>query len=408
MSFIFQQILFFISIALVLFVPGYFLILATWGKRKIFTDLEKFIISFGLSIVIIDFLMILAGKIGISLNIVTILLLILIFAATCFGIYKKRFKKEIVEGEERELAFSKNQIILIILIILLTLFIKTIYLTNTIFPTSTDLGHHMYWSKQISQTGELPVYEKMEITENNGDYQISEPQPIADFIIGEHLIFSAINLISRIPFISYFPSLVLLLINILGVLATFILTLRLFKNCEQGKNISIFALLLLGPLYTISSSQAKFVSGGVVGNILGNLLIPLSLYFYFRALKEKSSAFLTLALFITAGIFYTHHLSALVFVYVFAFALLTFTIFNLKNIIKYTRNWLNIIWSKPVIIFLLFTFIFSLFVYTPSYIETGAVETAVGGPSKATRAGLTFTQLKFTAGEARMVLGIIG
>lgn len=435
MAFIFQQILFFISIILVLFVPGYFLLLAIYGKRKIlashhenlwnklwreqicgagFSDIEKFVITFGLSIIIIDFLMILAGKIGIPLNTLSILSLIIIFSIACYAIYKfytLRRPTQDVEDKVKlasELEFSKNQVVLIILILFLTIFIKTIYLSDSIFPTSTDLGHHMYWSKLISETGELPTYQEADIIMVNENYQISQPQPIADFIIGEHLIFSAINLISGISFISYFPSLVLFLVNVTGILAMFILTLHLFKKYSYGKSIAIFSLFLLGPLYAISSAQAKFVSGGVIGNLLGNLFIPLALYFFFRALKEKSSVFLALALFMTAGLFYTHHLSAFIFIYIFAFSLLIFIIFNIKNTLSYLKGWLKIILSKPVIVFLIFAILFFIFIYTPTYITGSAIDTAVGEPSKATRAGLTFSQLKFTAGEARMALGIIG
>ncbi|MFC1756400.1 DUF6541 family protein [Patescibacteria group bacterium] len=408
MSFIFQQILFFVSIILLLFIPGYFIILAIWGKSKVFSLLEKLVISFGLSIIIIDFLLILIGKIGIAINTLSLLLLITVFSGACIWIYKRRFKKETTEKENKKMLFSKDQIILIVLILFLTVFIKTIYLSDTIFPTSTDLGHHMFWSKQISETGELPTYEKQQIVETDGNYNISQPQPIADFIIGEHLIFSAINMLSGISFISYFPSLVLFLINIMGIMAVFILSIRLFENFRQGKNIAILTLFLIGPLFAISSSQAKFVSGGVIGNILGNLLIPLSLYFYLRALRKKDPWLLATGIFLTFGLFYTHHLSAFIFIYIFAFIAAFFLTLNAKNILAYLRSWLKIVISPPVIATLILAVVFLALIYTPSYIKTSAVETAIGSPSKSTRTGLTFSQLKFAVGEMRMAFGIIG
>ncbi len=415
LEFIYNQSLFYISIVLVLFLPGYFLLSAIEARKKYFSALEKFVISFGLSIIISDFIMIFIGRAGILLNRKSILLSISAFIVICLVI--KYFYRKLGWPAQEEAAekntqtifdFSKNQTALIILILFLTVFIKTAYLSNSIFPTSTDLGHHMYWSKIITQTGELSVYQERDIVKIGKNYNLSDPQKIADFIIGEHLIFAAVNLISGIDFISYFPSLVLLLVDIMGLLAIFMLALRFFSGHKFGKNIAITSLLLIGPLFALSSPQAKFVSGGVIGNLIGNLLIPLSLYFFYRALSEKNSTFFSLALFLTAGLFYTHHLSSLIFILVFAFSALIYITFNIKRSFSLFEEWLSIFFSPQAVVILLFILFVLFFVYTPTYFDKSTIDTAVGTPEKSTRTGLTFTQLKFTAGEARMALGIVG
>jgi hypothetical protein len=408
LTFIQSQLLFYISIVLVLFLPGYFLLLAAFGRNK-FALLEKLVISFGLSIISFDFLMLLMGKLSISITRLSIFSGILIFLAICFGIYKFRenkFPKN--EGINKMFDFSKNQGILIIFLLFLTIFIKTSYLRDSIFPNSTDLGHHMYWSKLISETGQLPVYEETNIIKVDGSYQISPPQKIADFIIGEHLIFSAINLLSGISFVSYFPSSILFLIDIFSILAIFILTIRIFEDKLGVKSIAILALFLIGPVYAISSPQIKFASGGVIGNIIGNLFIPLAFYFYLRALKEKSSAFFAVALFISVGLGYTHHLSMLIFIFAFIFTFAIFFVFNIRRMQEIAKEWKKIIFSPAVISVFIMIIIFIFFVYIPTYLNAKAIDTAVGAPSKDTRAGLTFTQFKFSAGEARMAIGIIG
>ena len=405
MAFILQQILFFASIILVLFIPGYFLILAVWGQKKIFHPIEKFVISFGMSIVICDFLMILMGKMGILFTRLSIVLAIVIFSAACYLIYRKKTKSSV--EPEIIFSFSKNQRIAIILILFLTVFTKTIYLTNSIFPTSTDLGRHMYWSKSISETGKLPVYQERDIIKAGDKYEISQPEKIIDFIIGEHLIFSAINLVSGSDFISSFPSLILLLVNIFIILSVFILALRLFGDLDIGKNAAILILFLLGPLYAISSDQAKYVSGGVSGNLLGNLLIPISFYFYYRAFREKNPVFMSFAIFSMAGLIYTHHLSAFVFAYSALFAILLFFLFNFHHIGSHLKNWLKIVFRLPVIFSLIFITFF-LLMYTPNYIGIKAADEALGSPEKTTRTGLTFLQLKYAAGEPRIILGIAG
>lgn len=407
-NFIQTQILFYISIVLVLFIPGYFLLLAIESRKKLFSSLERLIFSLGLSIIIVDLLMMLMGKINIPITKISIMLGIFIFSAICFAICKITKKNSEEPEINNVFSFSKNQKILILILLFLTIFIKTAYLKNSIFPTSTDLGHHMYWSKTISETGKLPVYQESDIVQVDGKYQVSQPEKIADFIIGEHLIFSAINLISGISFISYFPSLILFLIHIAGILAIFVLTLRFFQNYTFGKNAAIFSLLLMGPIYAVSSSQAKFVSGGVIGNTIGNLLIPFAVYFLFRALKENSPTFLSIFIFSALGLAYTHHLSAFIFIFVFIFIAIIFSLLNFKNIFTHIKDWLKIFLKPQVIILLLASFFFVFVVYTPTYLDSEAVGTAVGGPSKETRAGLTFNQLKTTAGEARMAFGLIG
>jgi hypothetical protein len=421
LEFISQQLIFYTTLAFILFLPGYFLLLAIEVRKKLFSTLERFVFSFSLSIIVVDFLMIIIGKLGILFNKFSIISIIILFAALCFAIRKRiqyyasrrptdnvTLKNDEINRKNNNSNFSKNQVILIILILFLSIFIRAIFLKSSIFPTATDLGHHMYWSKLITETHKLPVYQESDIINISDGYQISPPQKIADFIIGEHLIFAAISLISGANFISAFPSLVLFLVNIFGLLAIFILTLKLFEEHKYAKEIAIFSLFLLGPAFAISGTQAKFVSGGVIGNLIGNLLIPVSIYFLLRALKEKKSLFLALALFPILGMAYTHHLSTFVFIFVFIFSLIIFAILNFKDILSHLKDWLRLILSPPVIIFLLFTFYFLLFVYTPTYLNSEAINTAVGEPTKITRTGLTFSQLKLTAGEPRMALGIVG
>jgi hypothetical protein len=392
---------------LVLFIPGYFLLLAIESKKKLFSSIEKFVFSFGFSIIIVDLLMMLMGRLNILFTKISIILGIFVFSAVCFAIYKIKNKKQ---GEIKDSAFnfSKNQIILIILLLFLTIFIKTAYLKNSIFPTSTDLGHHMYWTKTIAETGKLPIYAESDIIQIDGNYQVSQPEKIADFIIGEHLIFAAVQIISGVEFVSYFPILILFLVNIVSVLAIFVTTIRLFENYSFGKNAGIISLFLIGPLYAISSSQAKFVSGGVIGNTIGNLLIPFSIYFIFRALKEKNSIFLSLSLLSTLGMAYTHHLTTFIFIFIFIFSAIIFSILNYNEIGSHFKEWMKIILKPQILILIFVSLLFVFAVYMPAYLNAKAVGTAVGGPSKDTRAGLTFNQLKLTAGESRMILGLVG
>ncbi len=399
-EFICNQTLFYVSVVLTLFLPGYFLLLAIFGKRKIFFSLEVFVVSFGLGLVCLNFLFFLYAFFEIPITRFSSLAGIALFSIACFVTHKAReFPRQKKANQiSEDFSFSPGRFFLILAILFLSFFIRHEYLTETISPNATDLGHHMYWSKWMAENHRLPDYEGM-----------------PDFIIGEHIVFGVISLISGSDFFSAFPTVTLFLFNLLGVLAVFILALRIFKN----KNIAVLALFFLGFFYAISSPQAKFVSGGVVGNIMGNFLMPLAFYFYYRAFSffEKNQSapppadtkiFFSLAIFITLGLFYTHHLSAFIFIFI-VFFFTVFFFFSFWKNFKTAFFWFaKIIFSRQTLALFALGLIFFLFILTPTYMEEKSVKTAMGSPSKETRVGLTFTNLISSIGESRLALGLTG
>lgn len=408
LNFFYNQILFYFALAVTTFIPGWFLLLAVLGKSKTLSLLERFVFSFGLGLIVTDFIAFLFNKTGVPITALSSISGAVVFSAACYGIYKYGTWTSDVQVEKETdslFFFSKNQLILLILLLFLTFLIKTAYLTGTVAPTATDMGHHTYWAETIARTHKLTDYEGM-----------------PDFIIGEHVALSEIRMITGLTFFTAFPVLFLYLMNILGILTVMLLTLRIFKS----KNIAVLLLLFLGVLFAVSSPQAKFVSGGVVGNIIGNFLTPLAFYFYFRTFEFLSRAelgssaskleaelpssrrFLSLAVFATFGLFYTHHLTAFIFLFVFAFWVVFYAALNYKNIKNIFFGVWRVVWSPSVMTTLAIGLVFFFYVFTPTYIKGNAVETAVGAPSKATREGLTLTNLKDTVGEPRAALGIVG
>lgn len=410
MNLLIEQLLFFSVLAFIIFLPGYLIFISIFGKSRVFFNLEKISIFFGLGFGFVTFLMLILSRAGINLNRASLLISITFSCLFFYAVFMIRkylgnFSNINVPHDH---SFNKKQSAIIILLLLLTIFIKTTYLEKTIFPTSTDLGHHMYWSKLIAESGMIQPYRESDIIATNGNFTINSPQPIADFIIGEHLIFSAVAILGGFDFISAFPSLVLLLMNVFSVISVFIVSHEFFKNRPNGKNIAIATLFFIGPLFALSSPQAKFVSGGVIGNTMGNFFIPLILYFFIRALREKSSSFMSIALFLSLSLAYTHHLSTFVLIFILAFSF-TFIIIQFgKDIFKEAIGWLKIFFSIPSLSVIFFGIFMVFFIYTPTYLNSAAVNTAVGSPTKATRTGLSFSQLASSSGDSRIILGIIG
>ena len=377
--------------------------------------IETLILSFVLGITLVDFLMLLMDKIGISQNGFTIAFPLIGIPALGGALWYRKHRQIPLLDEAHSRPFHKSKIerTLFFTLFALTLFLKTLYLSNAIIPTATDLGHHLYWAKSITETHRLPVYQEREVIDQPENIRLSDPAPIADFIIGEHLPLAALALLTGIDFFSAFPIVFLLVINLLSLLALAILTYRIvdaspLRQLIRPELATLSLLFLSGPLYTLASPQAKFVSGGVIGNIMGNLLIPLILILFLRAFQEKDHRLLGLGILFTFTLTYTHHLSTLILLFILAGTGI-FSVISFAGHLKTFLSRITAILFRPTpLILLLLAGLFFFLVTMPTYIETRAVGTAIGTPTKLTRIGLTFDQITETSGEARFAFGIIG
>lgn len=405
LTMIFLQQSFFIAVVFfLLFAPGW-IFLRVLFPAKVFEPLERMIVSVPISFAFITLSAIALNLCGMRFDHVHLLALIAVILVLPFVLYFPLRRYRDIHMNTNLFSFPKKQTFLIITIILFAVVIKTIFLINAVFPTATDLGHHLYWVEKITVDHKLPTYEKREIIMDS-DYALSDPEPIADFIIGEHVLLAMIKIFTNLPVISTFPSLFLFVINVFTMLMIFVLARRFFEKHPYGSFIAIGTLLLSGPLWAISGAQAKFVSGGVIGNLLGNLLIPATLYFLYRAFVHKNALLLSIAIILGTTLAYTHHLSALIFGYIFVCSIAYFIILNKDGLPGYAR--LFALLKEPLII-VLFVAIGALFFFAPpSYLDKDVISSSVGAPSKSTRTGIPFTELMHMIGDARFVLGVIG
>lgn len=410
---------FFLFLVATLAIPlsGYLLLRGLFGPTLPLSSIESSVFSLALGIGSLDFSMIALGKAGIPLS--GPIVLIALFAIPILS-YALRFAYERFtrkrSGPKRSLfprtALTPPARTLLLLLVGLAVFLKVIFLVDAGLPTATDLGHHMYWSKIVVDTERLPEYSKREIVDTgDGHVALSDAEPISDFIIGEHLPFAAISKLSGASFFSAFPVAFLLLINIATLLALFVLSVRIADVLFADKAISpvsvgLAVLFFVGPLFAFSSPEAKFVSGGVVGNLLGNLMIPLVLLSFLRAYIESDARFFGLGILVSLVLAYTHHLSTLVLAFILvgiALSMIAITFRDLPSFAK--RVWKLFASPYPWSMFV-FAALFFFLVAAPTYIETNAVSTAVGTPSKVTRTGLSLLQTSESAGMVRMAIGL--
>lgn len=395
------------------FLPGYFLrvfLFKNSNFNQTLSSLEKFVIDFSLGLFFINFLFILMDFLNIAINRKNLILSI-IFSCIVLVVFKSLVKaknnQEIDQKKDNLKTFntlkdlSYRDVLIITLIIFFAVTIRIMYISRGIMPQTTDMGHHMYWVNYIAINQKLPNYER------------------PDFIIGEHTPLSSVMVLSKLPVIHFFPTLVLYVINIFSLIATFILAFKIFYQYQPkdkfAKKSSILALLIIGLFYSISSPQAKFISGGVIGNIMGNLFIPMLFYSFIMSVLKKSSSMASVFFLLLFGIIYTHHLSSYIFLFSFAgffISLFLFflikTSFNLKKFLSLVKeNSIHFFSTKNLFILLIFA-IFIFFIRTPSYLNTSAIETAIGTPEKSTRTGYSLSGMASSIGAWNFLYGMLG
>ncbi|MBD3245260.1 MAG: hypothetical protein GF335_04700 [Candidatus Moranbacteria bacterium] len=394
---------FFFTGVLVFILPGFSLLYLLIRSRFKFLKTELLVFSCALSIVIINFLVLLLDKLNYSLsashliNLILLLIALPLVVSTFPGI--KKSKHETAESKKsfripKSLALRRRQFLILSILVFACLFISTKFLAQDIVPNNTDLGHHMYWVKLMAEEQKIP------------DYTTS------DVIIGEHIPFAIISIISGVGVMSAFPVIFSMFIIMLSFLAVYNLALRIFQN----QNIAIVAFAFCGFLYVISAPMMKFASGGVVGNVFGNLFIPSVLLLFYLSYQKRNSFLLALAVFLSIGLFFIHHLSTLLLAFILIFVFLIQLILDsyfdnqtkglkpLPTLVK----WIKLLFSPACLaVFLIFAVIL-IFVYTPHYIREQAVETVVKDPIKDSHQGVSLNSFISSVGEWRTVLGVLG
>lgn len=403
-----------LSVTLVFFIPGWLTLLVVLRREREHISLfEQFVLSFGLSITVVDFLMIAMNLAHMALTRWSLVLAIGIYSFFFLLLYFDRKKKPLLHHHFPSF-FSYRSLLIFLVLFIFSLVIRTIYVGQGALPQTTDLGHHSYWAKYITIKQSLPTYDDIVIN----------PEDQGKFIIGEHLTIAAVGTISGLDYVSAFPVIILFIVNIFSLLALVILanvlTRQLLPN-SYGHKSAALVMLTIGIFYALSSPQAVYVSGGVIGNLYGNLLVPLLFYTLIQAishnnyLKDRNaspfaSKMAALAVIFGATLAYTHHLSTFILLFVLVGLLLIFvvTLFiryraNLKLISQLFLNYLKLFFHWRILL-LLTGFITLLFVYPPSYLNRSSIDTAVGKPTKETRIGLEWDSIAATTGNWRFNL----
>lgn len=406
-----ETILLFTTLSFAFFLPGWLLLRLWLGKR--FSLLEETLYALALGLTFINVLALVLNRFSIPLSPSVLFTSISTVIVVAGGLLWQRKKKSLPVEAPSEKILSPRVWTILLSLLLLTIGIKAYFLVPAGLPTATDMGHHMYWAKYIADKETLPVYQKIEVLQDpsNGEITLTPPHHIADFIIGEHIPFGVISLLSGLSFISSFPVLFLLIINIFSLLAILALTIRLGQSVWNEREHALFIIgtfLFLGPLFSLASPQAKFVSGGVVGNLFGNFFIPLILLAFYLGLKEKQPRLLALGLLLLGTLAYTHHLSTLILGFVLIGIAVVSSLVLFRNFWPTFKGWLLTFLKPSVGIVIGGILLFLAMIAVPSYLDREAIDSAIGSPVKTTRTGLSFFQVSNSLGITKSALAIAG
>lgn len=399
-----EAIRFFVILVAVLGVPGFVLITVLDKKHRL-DALERTVMAVVLSLTV-------ATGTGIVFDLFDVP----IVTATVAGVYAVWLvamaiimRRSHIRRKEAVSSHKRVPVVFLAVLFLLVL-VKSVFFMQYTVPISTDLGHHMYWAQSIVEMEELPVYEEREIIMaglSEEQHQISDPHPISDVIIGEHVVFAVIAILSGVSLISVYPILILFAIHIVTLLGVYVLARRLFSDHVLRERVAIMALIFSGILFGLDSPQMKYIIGGVVGNTFGNIYIVSIVLMLLLGIQLRSRVLMALGVALCVALAYTHHLSTLLLAFSLVGMMVMLAISNWKF---FRGEFLHLALSRYVLAMVAVGAICFFFIWTPSYITNSAVETVVGENEveKTEHAGISVADYLFALGDVRMIWAFVG
>ena len=178
----FETLSLFAALLVGLLLPGWLLIRLFFPKQ--FTPLEESLYSLALGFTLTDalFLVLDHFHIPLSFTVITSTLVIINLLLMLLLWYRIRKSSKNSEPKEEsaltvEVALSSKTWGILFLMLLITIGIRAYYLIPAGLPTTTDMGHHMYWSEYINKKSTLPEYQKISVVRDaeSGVTSITEP-----------------------------------------------------------------------------------------------------------------------------------------------------------------------------------------------------------------------------------------
>lgn len=326
-----MQVILTIATFIVFIVFWGYLILRLILLKNLISFIDKIIFSTTIGLFVNLAIFVLFDALGIKIEAQSLLSLFGITLLTSFLV-----KKPI--PERHKLCVKKNNFFLFLSLLVMIVLRVPAVLSHPL-PYSTDLSHHIFYSRYIVEKGILPDYSRPE------------------FVLMEHVLLSLAPVFTGVDILGVSPYIILSIVNIL---ASFVIYRIIFYSTKSFLS-SLTGLLISSVFFLYTPFNLTYVIGGVVGNILGNFLIAtfvLSLVIFF---EKKCYRFLPLVVIDLVLIINSHTVSTVILFWITTTSIIFYAIFNFSLIlatIKELFSRKNVRWFfvsfMPLLVFIFY------------------------------------------------------
>lgn len=266
-----------LSSFIAILLPGYALtLLLPRGKYLLG---ERLIIALGMVFVYIPLLTLYCTYIGIEFSKLFITILIILSGIITIGYHLKNKEKLNID----------RYCILLVLILILSLFVRLAPVQNFIVPPNNDGYTHTIVTKLISEKGGIP-----------DSYYPYESYTTFIYHFGFHSVVSAVHSLSGIE-ITRLVTIIGQFVNAFILLSVFLFARRLTKN----KDVALISALIVG---LISPFPAYLINWGRFTQLSGLFMLPIILVLIIDSIQSEKVNFplFFLSIISLAGLFLTH------------------------------------------------------------------------------------------------------
>lgn len=292
-------------------IATFFVFIVFWGylilrlivSENLISSIDKIIFSTTIGFFVNLAIFVFFDALGIKIETQSLLPLFGITLLTSFLVKKPIPKKH-------KPYFKKNNFFLFFSLLVMIMLRVPAILSHPL-PYSTDLSHHIFYSRYIVEKGILPNYSRPE------------------FVLMEHVLLSLAPVFTGVDILGVSPYIILSLVNIS---VSFVIYRIIFYSTKSFLS-SLIGLVISSAFFLYTPFNFTYVIGGVVGNVLGNFLIAtfiLSLVIFF---EKKCYRVLPLVVIDLVLIINSHTVSTVILFWITITSIIFYAIFNFPLIL---------------------------------------------------------------------------
>ncbi len=321
-----------ISFVIFITLPGYSILRLLKSNNEL-SLIENVSYSTVLGFYLNLFIYTLLNTVGIKITRMPLLIFYLLLVTNSFVIKNFKLKRPRIKISRKNFKF--------ILVLIFAILLRLPTLIAYKYPFTGDMSKHVFFSKQIIETGKLEQY--------------SHPQ----YVLLEHVSLSLIPIITGINIISRSPFVIIYIINILIGLPIFLIAKKISKSFYTG----LIAFLTVSSYHLYTTLNIGYVIEGVVGNVLGLYFIAVCSLSLIKIFDENQLDLLPISITCLVCIVTSHTLTPAVYFWIVLGSIVSYSVFNLNKVLIFLKKCT----SNPILLILTFLPLIVFFFYLPEY-----------------------------------------